>query len=171
MQDAEEQIMELEASSAEGISLILISFKFGYSALQSNAELRQEVQTRQNDLALQERQKDVMEKELKQTLAECEEKTGEIKTLTNQLMKTRDENTVLFGQVKDLKSTGERSNKENRLLETRFNRLQGEYQAQADVADQLAADIQKKLNELKSRDDEIGKLKQEMVSLGTVNRC
>jgi chromosome segregation ATPase len=157
MQDAEEQIMELEASSAE--------------ALQSNAELRQEVQTRQNDLALQERQKDVMEKELKQTLAECEEKTGEIKTLTNQLMKTRDENTVLFGQVKDLKSTGERSNKENRLLETRFNRLQGEYQAQADVADQLAADIQKKLNELKSRDDEIGKLKQEMARLKTMREA
>merc|ERR1712139_564048 len=109
--------------------------------------------------------------ELKQTLAECEEKTGEIKTLTNQLMKTRDENTVLFGQVKDLKSTGERSNKENRLLETRFNRLQGEYQAQADVADQLAADIQKKLNELKSRDDEIGKLKQEMARLKTMREA
>jgi len=157
MQEAEEQIMELEASSAE--------------ALAHNAELRQEVQTRQNDLALQERQKDIMEKELKQTMSECEEKTFEIKNLQNQLMKTRDENTLLSGQVKDLKTTGERSNKENRLLETRFNRLQGEYQAQADVADQLAADIQKKLNELKSRDDEIGKLKQEMGRLKTMREA
>ena len=66
-----------------------------------------------------------MEKELKQTMSECEEKTFEIKNLQNQLMKTRDENTLLSGQVKDLKTTGERSNKENRLLETRFNRLQG----------------------------------------------
>ena len=68
----------------------------------------------------------------------------------------------MAGQVKDLKSSAERSNKENRLLETRFNRLQGEYQAQADVADQLATDVQKKVSELKSRDDEIGRLRQEM---------
>ena len=47
----------------------------------------------------------------------------------------------------------------------------GEYQAQADVADQLAADIQKKLNELKSRDDEIGKLKQEMARLKTMREA
>ena len=93
--------------------------------MQANAELRQEVQTRQNDLALQERQKDVMEKELKTSVFDCEEKTGEIKTLQNQLMKTKDENIILSSQVKDLKLSAERSNKENRLLETRFNRLQG----------------------------------------------
>jgi len=87
------------------------------------------------------------------------------------MMKKKDENTILSSQVKDLKLSAERSNKENRLLETRFNRLQGEYQAQADVADQLAADIQKKLNELKSRDDEIGKLKQEMARLKTMREA
>lgn len=64
--------------------------------------------------------------------------------------------------MKDLKTAAERSIKENRLLETRFNRLQGEYQSQADVADQLATDVQKKVSELKSRDDEIGRLRQEM---------
>ena len=41
------------------------------------------------------------------------------------MMKKKDENTILSSQVKDLKLSAERSNKENRLLETRFNRLQG----------------------------------------------
>merc|ERR1712147_229239 len=130
-----------------------------------------EVQTRQNDVALLERQKDLMEKELKQAQSDSDDKGTEIKNLQNQMMKKKDENTILSSQVKDLKLSAERSNKENRLLETRFNRLQGEYQAQADVADQLAADIQKKLNELKSRDDEIGKLKQEMARLKTMREA
>ena len=134
MQEAEEHIMELEESSAEGDFLFFfchfvlsnfVIFRQSYLALQANAELRQEVQTRQNDLALQERQKDVMEKELKTSVFDCEEKTGEINTLQNQLMKTKDENIILSSQVKDLKLSAERSNKENRLLETRFNRLQG----------------------------------------------
>ena len=43
------------------------------------------------------------------------------------MMKKKDENTILSSQVKDLKLSAERSNKENRLLETRFNRLQGTF--------------------------------------------
>ena len=111
---------------------------------------------------LKERQKELTEKELKHTIAECEEKTLEIRSLLSHLAKKKDENSLLAGQVKDLKTAAERSIKENRLLETRFNRLQGEYQSQADVADQLATDVQKKVSELKSRDDEIGRLRQEM---------
>ena len=57
--------------------------------------------------------------------------------------------------------TADRSSKENKLLETRFNRLQSEYQALADTADQLSTDIQKKVSELKTRDDEISRLKQD----------
>ena len=171
---AEEYIIELETTSAE--------------SRQTNTQLKQEIQTRQNDLALQgtdystnitlftekfsvswnftypikERQKELTEKELKHTIAECEEKTLEIRSLLSHLAKKKDENSLLAGQVKDLKTAAERSIKENRLLETRFNRLQGEYQSQADVADQLATDVQKKVSELKSRDDEIGRLRQEM---------
>ena len=37
-----------------------------FSAHQMNVDLKMEVQTRQNDVALLERQKDLMEKELKQ---------------------------------------------------------------------------------------------------------
>ena len=47
----------------------------------------------------------------------------------------------------------------------------GEYQSQADIADQFAADIQKKICDLKSRDDEIGKLKQEMARLKTMREA
>ena len=107
-----------------------------------NADLKMEVQTRQNDVALLERQKDLMEKELKQAQviwnfqsnsippiqnvqSDCDDKATEIKNLQNQMMKKKDENTILSSQVKDLKLSAERSNKENRLLETRFNRLQG----------------------------------------------
>ena len=36
-----------------------------------NADLKMEVQTRQNDVALLERQKDLMEKELKQAQVNC----------------------------------------------------------------------------------------------------
>lgn len=154
---ADERITDLENDSSK--------------AHQLNVELKQEVQTRQNDVALLERQKDLMEKELKQCQNDSDDKGTEIKSLQNQMMKKKDENTTLSAQVKDLKLSAERSNKENRLLETRFNRLQGEYQAQADVADQLAADIQKKMSELKSRDDEIGKLKQEMARLKTMREA
>merc|ERR1712123_497850 len=145
---AEDYIIELESTSA--------------AAHLMNVTLKQEIQTRQNDLSLQERQKEITEKELKNMSSECEEKTLEIRQLQSHLGKKKDENSVLAAHVKDLKTSAERSVKENRLLETRFNRLQGEYQSQADVADQLATDVQKKVSELKSRDDEIGRLRQEM---------
>merc|ERR1711892_546690 len=145
---AEDYIIELESTSA--------------AAHLMNVTLKQEIQTRQNDLSLQERQKEITEKELKNMSSECEEKTLEIRQLQSHLGKKKDENSVLAAHVKDLKTSAERSIKENRLLETRFNRLQGEYQSQADVADQLATDVQKKVSELKSRDDEIGRLRQEM---------
>ena len=92
--------------------------------------MKHEIQTRQNDLALQERQKEIMEKELKHSVAECEDKALEIRSLQSHLAKKKDENSILSTQVKDLRTSVERSIKENRLLETRFNRLQSEYQAQ-----------------------------------------
>ena len=67
--------------------------------------------------------------------------------------------------------TGLRFARPSIQLEPHWQYILGEYQAQADVADQLAADIQKKLNELKSRDDEIGKLKQEMARLKTMREA
>ena len=64
---AEDYIIELETRSA--------------NAHETNANLKQEIQTRQNELALQERQKELMEKELKHSVADCEEKTHEIRSL------------------------------------------------------------------------------------------
>ena len=43
--------------------------------------MKQEILNRQNDLAIQERQKEALEKELKHTVVECDEKTSENKSL------------------------------------------------------------------------------------------
>ena len=60
-------IKELESSAAE--------------AQKSNVNLKQEILNRQNDLAMQERQKETLEKELKLSIVECEEKASENKSL------------------------------------------------------------------------------------------
>merc|ERR1712106_914401 len=96
---AEDYIIELESTSA--------------AAHLMNVTLKQEIQTRQNDISLQERQKEITEKELKNMSSECEEKTLEIRQLQSHLGKKKDENSVLAAHVKDLKTSAERSIKEN----------------------------------------------------------
>ena len=53
-----------------------------------------------------------------------------IKALTNTLTKKKEENTEICNQIKEVRGTAERAQKENKVLDGRLTKIQNELQSQ-----------------------------------------
>merc|ERR1719402_539619 len=145
---ADEHIIDLENKSAQ--------------AVQTISDLKHEMQTRQNEIAKEQRYKQKLEKDLKQALTELEAKQLETKTLANVLSKKKEEHAEVVSQVKETKASSERALKENRVLESRVVKMQQELKTQSNTNEQLTAECHKTSTELKSAQAQISTKKQEL---------
>ncbi|KAK3094779.1 hypothetical protein FSP39_006145 [Pinctada imbricata] len=124
-------------------------------------ELNQEIQMKNNEAQRESRKKDKMERELKQAKADLDAKTGEIKNMQSQMGRYKEDISKLEQSMKEQKILNERTIKDADILNTRFQKLQGDFEGQLITCDQLTAENQSRVTELKQKEDEVNQLKNE----------
>ena len=111
------------------------------------------------------RRKDRIERDLKEAKAQVDQKSVELKNVQSNLEKTKAEVQKLEIQQKEQKVILERTLKDSDVLNTRFTKLQHEFETQVMNNDALANENARKVHELKAREDEVGTLKQDTTKL------
>ncbi|XP_046562780.1 cilia- and flagella-associated protein 58-like [Haliotis rubra] len=124
-------------------------------------ELSQDIQVRNNEAQREARKKDKLERELKQTKADLDGKASEIKAMTGQIERFKQDISKLEMQLKEQRVFNERSLKDSEVMHARFTKLTTDYENQVVAADQLAAENQSKVSDLKQKEDEVTGLKGE----------
>jgi len=124
-------------------------------------ELAQDIQVRNNEAQREARKRDKTDREMKQTKADLDAKTSEIKTLQTQIQRYKEDIGKLEQQLKEQRILNERAIKDADILSTRFQKLQGDFENQLISTDTLASENQSRVAELKVKEDEVNQLKQE----------
>ncbi|KAM8806102.1 cilia- and flagella-associated protein 58 [Eudromia elegans] len=152
--EATEQQQDIEKAKAE--------------ADQSIIELQQEIQLRQNEATREARKKEKMEKELKNLLAEMDNRQAEIKTLQQHMQKNKEEQLKVEQHLKEQKILNERAGKELEQFQIRNNKLMQESEQHNMMFEEVMQDVQQKTAELKVRDDEVSQMRHEISKLNKV---
>ncbi|NWX82789.1 CFA58 protein, partial [Nothoprocta ornata] len=152
--EATEQQQDIEKAKAE--------------ADQSIMQLQQEIQLRQNEATREARKKEKMEKELKNLLAEMDNKQAEIKTLQQHMLKNKEEQLKVEQHLKEQKILNERAGKELEQFQIRNNKLMQESEQHNMMFEEVMQDVQQKTAELKVRDDEVSQMRHEISKLNKV---
>ncbi|XP_007901821.1 cilia- and flagella-associated protein 58 [Callorhinchus milii] len=135
---------------------------------QSISQLQRDIQMRENEVAREMRRKERLEKEVKRLQGELEAKQAEIKQLQVQQFKNKEEHHKVEHQLKEQKILNERLSKDLEVLHHRFTKLQVENEQQVMITDQLMHDNTQKMIELKTREDEVSHMRQEITKLNKV---
>ncbi|XP_060555610.1 cilia- and flagella-associated protein 58-like [Ruditapes philippinarum] len=124
-------------------------------------ELTQDIQMRNNEAQREARKRDKMEREMKQTKADLDAKSSEIKTMQTQIQRHKEDINKLEQQLREQRILNERAIKDADILNTRFQKLQGDFEHQLISTDTLAQENQARVSELKVKEDEVSQLKSE----------
>ncbi|KAM9284712.1 cilia- and flagella-associated protein 58 [Morus bassanus] len=135
---------------------------------QSVTQLQQEIQLHQNEASREARKKEKMEKELKNLLAEMDNKQAEIKNLQQLIQKNKEEQLKMEQHLKEQKILNERAGKELEQFQMRNNKLMQESEQHSVMFEEVMQDIQQKTAELKARDDEVTQMRLEISKLNKV---
>ncbi|KAL3864718.1 hypothetical protein ACJMK2_006491 [Sinanodonta woodiana] len=124
-------------------------------------ELNQEIQMKNNEAQREARKRDKMDRELKQSKADLDAKSLDIKTMQTQIARYKEDITKLEQQLKEQRILNERAIKDADILNTRFQKLQQDFENQLIHTDELATENQNRASDLKTKEDEVGQLKTE----------
>uniref|UniRef100_A0A3P9P8R4 Cilia and flagella associated protein 58 n=1 Tax=Poecilia reticulata TaxID=8081 RepID=A0A3P9P8R4_POERE len=132
------------------------------TAVEKILKLQQELQVQQNELSRETRLKEKLDKEIQQLHTDMEAKMAEIRALTTQGQKAREEQQRLEQQLRDLKVLHERSTKELEQIQVKSSKLQQECDRLLAAREQLSVENHLKANELKIREEELSHMRQEV---------
>ncbi|KFQ72730.1 Coiled-coil domain-containing protein 147, partial [Phaethon lepturus] len=135
---------------------------------QSVMQLQQEIQLHQNEASREARKKEKMEKELKNLLAEMDNKQAEIKNLQQHIQRSKEEQLKMEQHLKEQKILNERAGKELEQSQMRNNKLMQESEQHNVMFEEVMQDIQQKTAELKAREDELTQTRLEISKLNKV---
>ncbi|KAK2863829.1 hypothetical protein Q7C36_002983 [Tachysurus vachellii] len=128
-------------------------------------QLQQDIQVRQNECLRETRQKEKLEKELKQVRAEVQAQQVEIKMLSAQCQCGSDEQQRLEQQLHEQKILNERVSKELEQLNMRNTKLQQENEQNLLSLEQITSENSQRATELKLEREEVAQMKQEISKL------
>ncbi|KAJ7325178.1 hypothetical protein JRQ81_018198 [Phrynocephalus forsythii] len=132
------------------------------------AQLHQEIQMRQNEASRDSRRKDKLERELKQLQIELDNKITDMRTMQQAMNRNKEELLKLEQQLKEQKILNERATKELEQCTARNAKLQQENEQHSLAIEQLMQENQQKTMELRSREDEVSQMRQEIAKLSKV---
>ncbi|KAM6265398.1 cilia- and flagella-associated protein 58 [Porphyrio hochstetteri] len=135
---------------------------------QSIMQLQQEILLHQNEASREARKKEKMEKELKNLLAEMDNKQAEIKSLQQLIQRNKEEQLKMEQQLKEQKILNEKTGKELEQFQMRNNKLMQESEQHSVMFEELMKDIQQKTAELKAKEDEVTQMHLEISKLNKV---
>ncbi|KAJ8415995.1 hypothetical protein AAFF_G00380170 [Aldrovandia affinis] len=128
-------------------------------------QLQQDIQVRQNECSRETRKRERLEKEAKQLQSELDARQAEIKALSLQGQRSREEQQRLEQQLREQKILSERAAKELEQLQVRNSKLQQENEQSTLNVEQLSLENQQRTSDLKMREEEVNQMRQEISKL------
>ncbi|XP_053471025.1 cilia- and flagella-associated protein 58 isoform X2 [Ictalurus furcatus] len=134
-------------------------------------QLEQDIQVRQNECSRETRQKETLEKELKQLRADVEAQQLEMKAIIAQSQHSKDNQKKMEQQLYEQKILNERVSKELEQLQVRKTKLQQENDQNTLRLEQLTYENNQQASELKMVREEVSQMKQETVKLTKIREA
>ncbi|XP_063056102.1 cilia- and flagella-associated protein 58 [Engraulis encrasicolus] len=134
-------------------------------------QLEQDIQVRQNECAREVRRREKLEKELKQLHTDLDTKVTDIKNLTQQTHRSKDEHQRLEQQLREQRILNERATKELEQLSIRNTKLQLENEQNNLGMEQLTLDNQQRSSDLKMKEEEVTQMRTEISKLTKVREA
>ncbi|XP_052459253.1 cilia- and flagella-associated protein 58 [Carassius gibelio] len=134
-------------------------------AMDTIAQLQQDIQVRQNEIHRETRRKEKLEKEVKQLQTDLESKHSEIKSLTQHSQRLQDDQQKLEQQLQEHKLINEKTSKEMEQLQHRNSKLQQDNEQNGISLEQFSQQNQQRALDLKMKEEEVAQLKQEIAKL------
>lgn len=114
------------------------------------------------------RNKEKLERELREARQVIEQKNVEVRAKQETISRAKEEIGKLEGIIREQKLIIEKTIKEQENLQTRTAKLQQDYEEQIMTTTQLLSENQQRALELKSREDDISKLKDDIRSINRI---
>ncbi|NXH58819.1 CFA58 protein, partial [Rhabdornis inornatus] len=137
-------------------------------AEQSVLELQQDIQLRQNEELREARKKEKMETELKNLLAEMDNKEAEVQKLQQQIENDKEEQLTIENSLREQKILNEKAGKELEQLKMKYQKLTQESEQQNAMIGDVMKDIGQKTAQLKEIEDEAAQMRHEISKLSKV---
>ncbi|NWV05628.1 CFA58 protein, partial [Ptilonorhynchus violaceus] len=159
------EVVKLRQSLAEITEQQQETEKAKNEAEQSVLQLQQDIQLRQNEELREARKKEKMENELKNLLAEMDNKKAEVQKLEQQIERNKEEQLKMEHHLREQKILNEKAGKELEQLKMKNQKLTQESEQQSAMIDDVMKDIGQKTAELKEREDEAVQMRLEISKL------
>ena len=114
------------------------------------------------------RNKEKLERDLRDARQIIEQKNVEVRSKQEAIARAKEEISKLEGTVREQKLIIDKTIKEQENLQTRTTKLQQDYEEQIATTTQLLSENQQRAGELKTREDDIAKLKEDIRSINRV---
>ncbi|NXR59664.1 CFA58 protein, partial [Rhadina sibilatrix] len=134
-------------------------------AEQAVLQLQQDIQLRQNEELREARKNEKMETDLKNLLAEMDNKQAEIQKLQQQIESNKEEQLNIENNLREQKVLNEKTGKELEQLKMKYQKLTEESEQQSAMIDDVMKDIGQKTAQLKEVEDEVAHMRLEISKL------
>ncbi|NXH14187.1 CFA58 protein, partial [Bucco capensis] len=162
------EVVKLRQSLAEATEKQQDAERAKNEADKSLMQLQQEIQLHQNEASRETRRKEKLEKELKNLLAEMDNKQAEIKNLQQLIQRNKEEQLKMEQHLKEQKILNEKTDKELEQFQMNNTKLMQEREQHNVMFEEVMQDIQHKTAELKAREDEVTQMHLEISKLNKV---
>ena len=134
-------------------------------ANQNISQLETDINTRKMEAQRELRKRDKIERDLKEARNSLDQKQNDLKNLQQTLEKSKADILKLETQQKEQKAFLDRTLKDSDVINARFAKLQHDFEAQVLNNEALANENALKVQELKSREDEVNSLKTDAAKI------
>ncbi|NXO29561.1 CFA58 protein, partial [Cisticola juncidis] len=162
------EVVQLRQSLAEITEQQQETEKAKNEAEQSILQLQQDIQLRQNEELRETRKKEKMETELKNLLAEMDNKQAEVQKLQQQIENDKEQQLSIENNLREQKILNEKSGKELEQLKMKYQKLKEENEQQNAMVGDVMKDIGQKTAQLKEIEDEAAHMRLEISKLTKV---
>ncbi|XP_062457935.1 cilia- and flagella-associated protein 58 isoform X2 [Pezoporus occidentalis] len=159
------EVVELRQSLTQATEQQQAMEKAKTEADQSIKQLQKDIQVQQYEVTRETRKKERLEKELKNLLAEMDDKQTEIKNLQQDIQRNKEEQLKMEQNLKEQKLLNEKAGKELEQLHMRNSKLIQEIEQHNVVFEEVMKNMQQKTAELKGRDEEVAQMRLEISKL------
>jgi chromosome segregation ATPase len=159
------QITQLRAEIADMMEKVRILEAEKVESSQEIHKLKEAIALKKAEADKEMRQRDRLERELKDARLLIDQKNTEIRGKQEAINRSKDDLVKLEALIKDQKITIEKTTKEFEHLQLKMSKLQQDYEDQVLTTNQLLSENQEKNSEIKVRDNELSKIKDELRSI------
>ncbi|NXT62436.1 CFA58 protein, partial [Chaetops frenatus] len=159
------EVVELRQSLAEITEQQQETEKAKNEAEQSILQLQQDIQLRQNEELREARRKEKMETEVKNLLAEMDNKQAEVEKLQQEIENNKEEQLKIENNLREQKNLNEKAGKELEQLKMKNQKLTQESEQQNAMIEDVMKDIGQKTAQLKEIEDEAAQMHLEISKL------